>query len=419
MFYRMSAWSLVALVFVIPYSTAAVNAFTALVFVCWIFGGRVREDVSCLLRTSFARMLLVFLAVALLSMLWTEASDGNLLKGVAKLRKILLIFLVWIILQRLPEFRIKVVYSAFASFAILSLLCVGIYVGLPYFPQMVPGQGAIFLRSHIAQGYFLAIQVCLGLYLFFTHEKKTVRAAGLFFSLLAICVTLLMTNGRTGYVCILAVIAVVVLLAPIGLRKKGLIFLIALVGALSVVNTSRVSDRIDDAMEDIQKLEQGRWWNTSVGFRLEAWKASVDMFKDNPVFGIGLGGWGAEFCERATPGLGKEVYQDCKRRITLGNPHSDYCNWLSQFGLAGFVPWILFLLLALRSAWSRPGWIRSVSVAAVAAYMVGAVFNSFIWDIGEGTLSAILLAFVLLTLRNRADESSLSIGGRERPDGPR
>ena len=397
--YKAAAWSIVGIAFCIPYSTSLTNILCGLCLVCWLFGGRISEDLRLLCREPFAQFLLAFLAVALLSMVWSEAAGEYILHSISKLRKILLVLLFWMILNRLKEFQGKVLFSAFASLTVLLLVCIGIYFRVPGLPDMTPGQGAIFLRSHIAQGYFMALLVCLGVGLAIRSKDRRMKIFGGVVSVLAVVLTFFMTNGRTGYVCIIAAAGTLALFLPIGRGKKLMLCLVVLVAAVVMaINSTRVQNRINDAIVDIEKVEEGNW-NSSIGYRLSAWKTSVEVFENNPVLGIGLGMWGTEFCNRVTSGADGAAREKCMDFIKEGNPHSDYMNWLSQFGLVGFALWLLFLFEVFRSGWKAEGGLRCVALAALASYLCGALFNSFMWDFSEGTASALLFVVILL-LRN-------------------
>lgn len=385
--------SILLLAFSIPYSTALVNIFSALCLVCWLFSGFVRDDIKKIVSSFAGKLLIAFFALAMLSVIWSEAPKDYIFEGVAKLRKLLLVAVVWMLLSRLERFQKLTLFSLFLSFSLLALVCLGIYIGLPGFPEMTPGQGAIFLRSHIAQGYFLSLLtcICVGMVILGTEWKT--KLIGLIFLILSLIVTFYMTNGRTGYACLVCVLFVLSFAAPGTITKK--LLWLALAGGLIVtiiVSSDRFEKRWNDAAFDIQEMELGNR-STSIGYRLTAWRASIEMVKSSPLLGVGIGGWGAKFCQMQTDSA--EEFDQCSREIKIGNPHSDYFNWIAQFGILGLCLWIAFLLAVVKRIVQFSSDYRVFLLAGLMSYMIGALFNSFIWDISEGTLSALMLGWIL------------------------
>ncbi|MDR3898631.1 MAG: hypothetical protein Q3X95_05150, partial [Duodenibacillus sp.] len=121
--------SILLLAFSIPYSTALVNIFSALCLVCWLFSGFVRDDIKKIVSSFAGKLLIAFFALAMLSVIWSEATKDYIFEGVAKLRKLLLVAVVWMLLSRLERFQKLTLFSLFLSFSLLALVCLGIYIG--------------------------------------------------------------------------------------------------------------------------------------------------------------------------------------------------------------------------------------------------------------------------------------------------
>lgn len=81
--------------------------------------------------------------------------------------------------------------------------------------------------------------------------------------------------------------------------------------------------------------------NTS---RLKYWQASMKMFLNNPLFGIGTGNWYDRFIL-----LYPELYDDQKTKITADiNPHNVYLQILSEAGLFALLLFLGFLFITLK-----------------------------------------------------------------------
>ena len=75
--------------------------------------------------------------------------------------------------------------------------------------------------------------------------------------------------------------------------------------------------------------------------RMQFWENSIAMFKEHPVFGVGLGNFQVEF-----PKYGLEKFHEYKitqGEITLQRPHNDFLNILCENGILGFAAYAAIL----------------------------------------------------------------------------
>lgn len=391
--------SLLALLALLPFSTAATNILEGFLILFWLLGGTVKEDCRRFVSQYFAKILLILLGFAILSLLWTTVPGSVAWEGIRKFRKLIVLFVAWCFLSRNPLWRERFLWTGLISFGVLALICVGIGFEISGFPEKVPGQGAILTKSHIAQGYIMAILVVIGLEMSLRKERLGKIILGACAALLAVGVTFFMTNGRTGYLAIVVALVAVVVSYP---YKKNLKF-IALVAALVVVGISaavstNVVNRTMEVKTDIQEFSEGNK-HTSSGERLSYWTAALSILKEHPVAGIGIGGFGQFYCD--TPGKTK-VLKNCIRGWGSGNPHSDFLNFGAQFGLVGIFLWVAFLIVcfytALRATTVRD---RLIGMGFLFAYLAGGAVNSFMWDVTEGTLAALCFAWILSTQKRQ------------------
>ena len=391
--------SLLALLALLPFSTAATNILEGFLILFWLSGGTVKEDCRRFVSQYFAKILLIRLGFAILSLLWTTVPGSVAWEGIRKFRKLIVLFVAWCFLSRNPLWRERFLWTGLISFGVLALICVGIGFEISGFPEKVPGQGAILTKSHIAQGYIMAILVVIGLEMSLRKGRLGKIILGACAALLAVGVTFFMTNGRTGYLAIVVALVAVVVSYP---YKKNLKF-IALVVALVVVGISaavstNVVNRTMEVKTDIQEFSEGNK-HTSSGERLSYWTAALSILKEHPVAGIGIGGFGQFYCD--TPGKTK-VLKNCIRGWGSGNPHSDFLNFGAQFGLVGIFLWVAFLIVcfytALRATTVRD---RLIGMGFLFAYLAGGAVNSFMWDVTEGTLAALCFAWILSTQKRQ------------------
>ncbi len=131
---------------------------------------------------------------------------------------------------------------------------------------------------------------------------------------------------------------------------------------------SLVGQRFNAIISDVQELHQGNI-DTSVGLRLELWRASALLYSRYPVFGVGRGR-----LEDALNGLAQRA--EAPRAIVNPGAHSDFFSTLSQMGTVGVVA-----LLLLYVGTFAPFWRNRLSTdgeIATASYLGLAVVGSTI-----------------------------------------
>ncbi|MBI5408612.1 MAG: O-antigen ligase family protein [Nitrospirae bacterium] len=84
---------------------------------------------------------------------------------------------------------------------------------------------------------------------------------------------------------------------------------------------------------------EGLVHESSMEKRYEGWKAALDMFKDHPVTGVGIGGYVREYAKYAP-----EYYAEYARGyVSMISAHNIYLTYLAETGLLGALPFLLML----------------------------------------------------------------------------
>jgi O-antigen ligase len=117
--------------------------------------------------------------------------------------------------------------------------------------------------------------------------------------------------------------------------------------------------------------------------RGEAWRGAIDLADARPVLGYGFGTEGNVFVDRYANFAG-------------GSPENSYIGIYLQLGAAGLVALLALLgtlALAAIRGWARPE--ALVSIAVLAAALVMAVVQSYIYSVGDiGTVTVWVCAFL-------------------------
>jgi O-antigen ligase len=178
------------------------------------------------------------------------------------------------------------------------------------------------------------------------------------------------SQSRGPWLTIL-VFGVIAFAAAKDLRRIDKILISAIVSALLITALgsyfqpgSIVRQRITAAQDNIQEYVDGKNVDTSLGIRFQLWRGSWILFKENPVFGVGVENYPL-------------ALQDLEKRkiisptaAALPHSHNDILFMMAKLGLFGliailaiyFVP-LYYFVADLRN---RDGEIRSVAAMGMA-----------------------------------------------------
>ncbi len=124
--------------------------------------------------------------------------------------------------------------------------------------------------------------------------------------------------------------------------------------------------------------------------RLMAWQASVEAFKERPVFGWGWENFYAAFNNHYDPRLLRYGFGE----TFFDKPHNVFIQFLVETGLIGFLMYVTVLGMALWRARKRP-WL----MALIAAYLTQ---NFFAFD----TISSYIMIFAVFAFIDAGDAVS-------------
>lgn len=215
--------------------------------------------------------------------------------------------------------------------------------------------------------------------------------------LIACCVTVGIIFGAERSAWLGVIFGVIVVCASVS-RKMVLASLASLLvlGCLSYLFVPIVKDRVDVLFKSQEKgtaifqgSNSGPFKDPSVIARFHIWEATIDKFKQKPIFGSSLIRFGVIHAKSAMPDKG---YFD--------HAHSNYLHMLAATGLVGFAAY-LYLLYSIFSTTvklSRPifseglteieaqklKFERSVAIGLLAASVSLAVSGLFEFNFGTG-----------------------------------
>ena len=367
----------VLMVFVLIFPTALVNVVLFLLLVVYGLSGGYREKWRRIRTNPVAITSLLLFGLFALGISYSSASLEKSLSVLNQYRELLLLPLVISIFHDEPWRRRA--YYAFLA-AILVALAVSFSMRFGWVPPWPVEQGEwswVPFKSRIAYGFFMAFAAYLMIHHLLRSQVRWQRLCWGGAACLAIFNLTFMVSGRTGYIILVALILLLSYQYWARLKKHWLIFFVATatVATIVLLTSPAIRSRSNDIDLAVSAPE-----TSSIGQRLIMWKTSLRVISDHPLLGAGTGSFAGEYARKA---------YDHPTSLT-GNPHNEYLLIAGQLGVPGLFG---FLLLFYRQ------WERSAALAPpygfaaqglVLAMAVGCMFNSFLYDHGEGHFYAIL-----------------------------
>ncbi|MCP4875574.1 MAG: O-antigen ligase family protein [Gammaproteobacteria bacterium] len=130
-----------------------------------------------------------------------------------------------------------------------------------------------------------------------------------------------------------------------------------------------VENRVDQTIQSLSSYiesddyrDQAR--TTSLGVRIELWKTAWKIFLENPVLGVGVGGFKVEARKNS------ERYQVNQAIHIFKYVHNQYLAALSTRGFPGLILFLLVMVLPIYIAMSRKSHERDSHVAQLAVILI-------------------------------------------------
>jgi O-antigen ligase len=362
----------------LPWSTSLVAVFAVAMVIAMGPLLDVPAFLSLLKRPICAVPIALFLLAAA-GTLWSDAPWGARLHGISPTAKLLVLPLLLFHFERSE--RGQSIFTAFlVSCALLSVMSwiVAFHPGLSLKPPEYAARG-IFVKDYIDQSQEFAL-CAVGL----AFPIITLLRAQKIWPALLLCVIALSFVANMAFVIVsrTALVTMPIMLAVFGLlhlrwRANLIISCAALVIAgLAWAASPQLEWTVKTFSRDYQ-LYRDESVPTSIGERLEYWRAALKFYADAPVIGHGTG---------STEGLYLKAASDSgwiKGVRVFPNPHNQTLNVAVQWGTLGIVllyaMWLLHFLL-----FRGEGFANWIGLLVVVQNIFTSLFNSHVFDFHEG-----------------------------------
>ncbi|KPQ01937.1 MAG: O-antigen ligase family protein [Marinobacter sp. HL-58] len=220
----------------------------------------------------------------------------------------------------------------------------------------------------------------------------------------------LVSGTRSGWIAVpfIAVIAVYVFWQPI-FRKKLISFVLlslVVVGFSALLQVDMVEKRAQVAVDEfVDYYEEGRN-GTSVGLRLDMWKAGMTAFIRNPLIGSGPGGTDAVIAELVAD---QRIHPAVENFRHL---HNQYVDVMARYGLIGLTCYLMLLvvpfILFLQRARSESASVQALALGGSFFVALHAIVN-LTQSMLERNIGVMMFAFMVIFIWGaiRAEESAV------------
>lgn len=370
-------------------SLAKVLVFvTALVVLLGHVAGRHRDTQIRQLWTPWALALLLLFSAS--SLWWTGADLPSALESFIKHAKLLEVVLLVSLIRSVAEARMAITFFACGqAFVLLSSWLMFLGIAVPWHAN-APTPYVVF-STYLDQSIMFATTASVLWYL--RSDKLWPRWLGILLAVLALANTLLLLEGRSGYAVALTTLALAAMWTmPPRLRLATLVITpVVLLLGLSL-GSAQVQERVTKILRESQEYASGQTvqMESSSGWRLNAWRRSLQAMQDKPLLGHGVGAW--------TPAVKRLEGSNATRLFGEGNhsnPHQEYLLWGVELGVGGSLLLLAALACMARDALRFPTNVQRATLAVLAATAVACLFNSALYDDLMGDFFCVSLGLLM------------------------
>ena len=382
-----SRWAAVVGACTVMISPPLGNAAIVVMLVCFFASGQATERLRQAITQPLALGAALVVAVVALGMLWSDVPWAERLRAFWTWRKLWIIPVVLALFgPALWKRRIVVAYVAVCTAAVIASFAIVAVTGR--LPTEVTDLAGSLLRNHSAQSMAFATAAFLALMLALEQDlapkwRWAAAGAAAMFALNMAFVT----PGRSGYLALAVMLAVLVAGRARGWRQLALVATLGILFAGALALSPLARDRLDSAVREWRTVTTAGI-KTPMGIRANLYENTLELIQERPWFGVGSGGF-----EQAYSAHVKDKYTDW-RVLSSGDPHNQYLFFLAEQGMLGLLAFFAFIALALSDR-GDGGRTRIIAVGMLLAWCATSLLSSHFQTFAEGHLLAFFLAAML------------------------
>jgi O-antigen ligase len=372
----------------IAVSPPLANFFIALSLIATLSISTIRNQLIDFLKTKLGYACIAFIAVLFSGLLYGIESNSVIATSIWGWRKLLMLPIAAAIFMNDPNAKQNLINSFWFACSILMIYSFFTYLVPSFSGKYAAG---IIVRNYTTQGIFFSIAAIIALANTLNTSipkwQRILYGASIVFFILNIS---LITTGKSGYAALLIAITTFLFtfLKQFSIAKKATISLLGLFIVFGILlNIQTSNNKINLAIQEFNTgaIETNE---TSVGYRLNFWKNTIEMLPNHVLLGVGTGGFKKAYANQAEGKFGA-------LGIQTGDPHNQYLKILAENGVIGLVTFLSILIFLLKQPVTNP--FRAIGMASLAAIGVTSLFNSHFSTFNEGQFIWILAGAMFAT----------------------
>ncbi|NCP81386.1 MAG: polymerase [Comamonadaceae bacterium CG_4_9_14_0_8_um_filter_57_21] len=337
------------------------------------------------------RIILLILASFALSMTWTEAPSDIALLAFAKHSKLLELALLVILIRNAREARIALaVFFISQGIFISSSWVMAAGFRVPWASSAInTAFNSVVYSTYLDQTLIFSAAAAVLWHLRLSWPG--LRWVAGFLAIAALANNLFLQEGRTGYLASIAVLVLALVWeVPKKLRLLSLVVIPLVVLSGAYLGSDKLQHRTAQMLQESQSYAAQGSSETSSGFRLHAWRRSIQAMAQQPLIGHGVGSW--------TSSVKHIEGQSADQVFGTGlasNPHQEFLLWGVELGVVGTLLLLALVASLVRDALRFEMPVRRATLSVVAVMVVGCMFNSSLYDALIGDFFCVTLGVLL------------------------
>lgn len=330
-------YSFCLLFFLLPVAKSPPLIAGGLTLLIWVLSGIVFKDYKIWLRQDWLPPVVFFILLPWIGLIWTSDFEKGLSFAEKTYYWLFAFAIASIPHAKTAYFIWALVAGLSLNVALAMLQCAGI---VPYFREDFATGLLTGMNPYISYSLLLVLGMLTLSFAFKSTEKRWQKIL-IIILIISYIFNLSIIHGRSGYIAFMVLIPVIIY-NLVGRRHflKSMIVvpLIASMFLLSPV----VQQRINLVKEEIELYQQGQIF-TSVGLRLYIWDSSIKIFVNNPIIGVGTGGF-----EKAL-----KQFDIDPSLVGIDQPHNSFLYMATSFGILGLISILWLFVVFLKKGWKH------------------------------------------------------------------
>ena len=373
--------------------------------VCLIKPAPVLQPYPVFFHSITVRLILASLCAMAVSILWSTAPHTDAYSSVAKYGKLLVIALLPALIRSRREGLLALlVFVAAQTLVLVSSWMLFLHLPTPWaLASTAHTQYAVF-SSYLDQGIMGAVLAAVCWHLRSLMPQRWQQIAAVLIAAAAVLNVLFVLDGRSGHIVMIALLSLAIMWA-LPKRYRLLVVLLPFVMGTGIYfGSMKVHQRANLIVSEMTSYQNNSNKITSTGIRLSFWTQAINIIRDRPWIGAGVGSWSTEFnrLQRAQNHAHVDIAAN-------GNPHQEYLLWAVQLGVPGLLLFCTLFVAMLDDSRRLETPFRRAFQSVLAAFAIACLFNASLYDALIGDFFCVLFGLLFAFTVARSDPLAPSI----------